>query len=105
MFVSEKAIIGKNVVIREGVIIEDNVVIGDNCYIDYNAIIKSGVQIGSDSFIGAGCILGEFLGDFFDSFEVKNHPTQIGKNEMLYCSRIFCGMSLAESVIILIRAM
>ena len=91
--ISKRAKIGKNVIIKEGVIIEDNVVIGDNCYIDYNAIIKSNVVLGDHSFVGAGCILGEFLNDFFSSFSNVNHPLRIGKHAVIRSQSILYGNS------------
>lgn len=91
--ISEKAKIGKNVIIKEGVIIEDNVVIGDNCYIDYNAIIKENVTLGSDSFIGVGCIIGEVLGDFFENYHNVPHPLLIGNNALIRSQSIIYGGS------------
>lgn len=89
--ISDKARIGKNVVIKPGVVIEDNVTIGDNCYMDYGAIIKENVVVGNNCFIGARCILGEFLGDFFKTRENKNHELIIGDNAVIRSETIIYG--------------
>ncbi|GAB1367040.1 N-acetyltransferase [Candidatus Cloacimonadaceae bacterium] len=64
-YVSEKAIIGKNVSIGKGAIIYDNVEIGDNCFIGPYAIIgeptmdyyRSADRIGKKTTIGANSII------------------------------------------------
>lgn len=91
--ISKKAFIGNNVIIKEGVIIEDNVVIEDNCYIDYGSIIKKSVKIGKNSFIGARCILGEFLGEFFQNRENNNPELIIAENAIIRSDSIFYGGS------------
>lgn len=91
MGISKKAKIGKNVILKDGVIIEDDVIIGDNSYIDYNTIIRNGVEIGEHAFIGANCILGEFLSDFCSDFECKKHPLKIGKNAIIRSGSIIYG--------------
>lgn len=91
MNIAPSARIGKDVTIREGVIIEDNVVIGDHCYLDYNAVIKANVTLGENSFVGAQCILGEFLFDFFDGRENCCHPLVIGPNALLRSGTIIYG--------------
>ena len=93
MDIAKTARIGKNVTIRSGVIIEDNVVIGDNCYIDYGAIIKANVTLGEDSFVGAQCILGEFLYDFFEDRQNKAHPLSIGPRALIRSGSILYGDS------------
>lgn len=89
--ISKSAIIGKNVTIKEGVIIEDNVQIGDNCYIDYNTIIRANVQLGDDSFVGAQCILGELLYDFFAEKQNTCHPLHIGASSLIRSGSIIYG--------------
>lgn len=84
-------IIGKNVTLKENVIIGRNVVIEDDVYIDYGAIIKDNVHIKRGSFIGARCILGEFLYDFFNDKKNKEHKLIIGKNSIIRSDSIIYG--------------
>ena len=72
--------IGQDVTIKEGVIIGDKVIIEDNVYIDYGCIIRENVHIKKGSFIGARCILGEYLMDFYKDRTNKLHPLIIGEN-------------------------
>ena len=83
--------IGENVTIKEGCILEDNIVIGDNVYIDYGVIIHSNVTIDEDTFIGARCILGEYVADFYDGGEYGEHPLHIGKNSLIRSESIIYG--------------
>lgn len=83
--ISEKAII------KEGVIIGENVTIEDNVYIDYGTIIRDNVHIKKDTFIGARCILGEYLVDFFEERKNKNHKLIIGKNSLIRSETIIYG--------------
>lgn len=91
--ISEKACIGKDVVIKDGVVIEDNVTVEDGCYIDYGAVIKENVTVGKNSFIGAQCILGEFLQDFFAQKSNQPHPLKIGEQALLRSGTILYGDS------------
>ena len=83
--ISDKAII------KEGVIIGDNVVIEDGVYIDYGAIIRDNVWIKKGTFVGARCILGEYLIDFLDEYENKIHPLVIGENSVIRSETIIYG--------------
>ncbi|MBW9157000.1 acyltransferase [Clostridium tagluense] len=83
--------IGKNVVIKEGTIIGENVTIEDDVYVDYACIIKDNVHIKQGTFVGARCILGEFLVDFFDDMKNKNHPLIIGRNSIIRSETIIYG--------------
>ena len=91
MGISKKARIGNNVTIKDGVIIEDDVVIGDDSYIDYNAIIRNGVEIGKHAFVGANCVIGEFLADFCKDFKPKTHFLRIGDNATIRSGSIIYG--------------
>lgn len=82
---------GKNITIKENVIIGNNVKIEDDVYIDYGVIIKDNVHIKKGSFIGARCILGEFLGDFFYDKKNKVHPLIIGENAIIRSESIIYG--------------
>lgn len=83
--------ISKSAIIKEGVIIGDNVIIEDNVYIDYGAIIKDNVHIKRGTFIGARCIIGEYVVDFFDDFKNKKHPLVIGRNSLIRSETIIYG--------------
>lgn len=83
---------GKNVIIKEGTIIGNNVVIEDNVYIDYRCIIRDNVTIKKNSKIGANCILGEYLGDFFENPEKDYcHPLVIGENSVIRSNTVIYG--------------
>lgn len=86
--------IGQNVIMKEGVRIGENVVIGDNVYIDYNTIIRDGVTIKSGTTIGANCILGEYLKDFYDSRIEKKHPLVIGEDSIIRSGTVIYGDTL-----------
>lgn len=58
-YVSDKAIVGKNVKIGIGCIIEGNVEIGDNTEIHHNVVIRTGSKIGKNCTIFSGTIIGE----------------------------------------------
>ncbi|WP_029323430.1 N-acetyltransferase [Butyrivibrio sp. AE3004] len=83
--------IGNNVTIKAGCILEDNIVLGDNTYIDFGTIIHSNVEIGENTVIGARCILGEYLVDFYEDRINKNHKLEIGKNSLIRSETIIYG--------------
>ena len=83
--------IAKTATIKEGVIIGENVTIEDNVYIDYGAIIKDNVHIKEGTFVGAQCILGEYLADFLDDKVNKKHPLVIGRNSVIRSKTIIYG--------------
>ena len=83
--------IGENVTIMDGVIIGDNVIIEDNVYIDYYAIIRNNVHIKKGSFIGARCILNEYLVDFIDERKNNTHSLVVGENSVIRSETIIYG--------------
>ena len=85
---------GKNVVMQQGVIIGENVVIEDDVYLDYGSIIRDNVHIKKGTFIGARCIIGEYLGDFFTDKKNKEHKLIIGKNSVIRSDNIIYGDSI-----------
>lgn len=85
---------GKNVTIKEGVIIGENVIIEDDVYIDYGCIIRDNVHIKKGTFIGARCILGEYLVDFFEDRINKKHPLIIGENSLIRSETIIYSDNL-----------
>lgn len=84
---------GENVIIRNNCIIEDDVFIGSNTYIDNNTIIYSGVSLGNDSNVGANCVLGEHLMDFYENRQNHGHTLNIGDRALLRSGTIVYGAS------------
>ncbi|MVX65096.1 N-acetyltransferase [Clostridium chromiireducens] len=87
----ERCIISNTTTVKENVIIGKNVIIEDNCYIDYGVIIRDNVHIKKGSFIGARCILGEYLMDFYSNKMNKVHPLIIGENALVRSDTIIYG--------------
>lgn len=83
--------ISKSAIIKDNVIIGENVIIEDNVYIDYGAIIKDNVHIKKGSFIGARCILGEYLYDFFENKNNNIHKLIIGEESIIRSGTIIYG--------------
>ena len=80
--ISEKVKFGANVCLGHSVIIEDDVCIGDNVYIEDNSIIRNGVRIGEFSHIGAFCVLGEHLMDWYQGHSSSEHPLVVGAHAL-----------------------
>lgn len=59
-FVSDKAVIGRNVKIGVGCVIEGNVVIGDDTEIHHNVVIRNKTKIGRRCMIHSGVVIGEY---------------------------------------------
>jgi acetyltransferase-like isoleucine patch superfamily enzyme len=89
--INSTARIGQNVTIKEGTIIGENVIIEDDVYLDYGCIIRDNVHIRKGSFIGARCILGEYLMDFYKNKENKKHPLVIGENSLIRTENVIYG--------------
>ena len=93
----DNVILGDNVEIGEGSCVEagcvigNNVKIGCNVYIDYGAIIRDNVLIDNRGKIGARCILGEYLADFYETGKNDNHLLKIGKNALIRSESIIYG--------------
>ncbi|MBU3179276.1 N-acetyltransferase [Clostridium estertheticum] len=87
-------IISDTAMIKENVIFGDNVIIEANCYIDYGVIIRDNVHIKKGSFIGARCILGEYLMDFYADRINKVHPLVIGENALIRSDTIVYGETI-----------
>ncbi|WP_300384178.1 acyltransferase [Clostridium sp.] len=81
---------GNNVTIKEGAIIGNNVILEDDVYIDYNCIIRDNVTIKKGTKIGANCIIGEYLMDFYTG-AAGNHPLTIGENSIIRSQTIIYG--------------
>ena len=74
-----------------GVILGDDVIIEEDVYIDYYCIIRDHVRIGRGSYIGARCILGEYLADFVNRRERNPHPLTIGEGAVIRSETIIYG--------------
>lgn len=86
--------IGENVVIKSGCIIGDNVVLEDGVFVDYNVIVRNYVTIKAGGNIGVGCILGEYLADFYTNRESKNYPLTIGQKSIIRSQTVIYANSI-----------
>ncbi|MBR6432386.1 MAG: acyl-[Muribaculaceae bacterium] len=77
-YISENAMIGKNVTIGPFVTIDENVVIGDGTIIDSNAVIHSGARIGDNCHIHSGAVISDIPQDL--KFQGEDSLTIIGNN-------------------------
>lgn len=89
--ISKTAQIASDAIISEGAFIGENVVIESGSFIDIGCIIRDNVHIGKNSRIGARCILGEYLYDFYGDLENKYHPLVIGDNALIRSETIIYG--------------
>lgn len=89
--IQENVIIGSNTKIQDGSIICSDSKIGEDSYIDFGVIIRENVVIGKNAFIGARCILGEYLVDFIDNRDKQTHATIIGDNAVIRSETIIYG--------------
>lgn len=83
--------IGNNVIIKSGCIIGDNVVLEDGVFIDYNVLIRNNVTVKKAGTVGARCILGEYLADFYADRTDKNHSLIIGEKAVIRSDTIIYG--------------
>lgn len=89
--IHQSVTLGQYITIKEGVIIGKNVTIEDDVYIDYGCIIRDNVHIKKGCFIGARCILGEYLMDFYIDKTNKVHPLVIGENALIRTENVIYG--------------
>lgn len=87
----ENVRIGAGVVICDYCVIGNNVVIEDNAYLDCAVIVRDNVTISDGSTIGARCILGEYLVDFYKERINKGHSLTIGSNSLIRSETIIYG--------------
>lgn len=65
-------------------IIEDGVSIGEDCVIESNCMIKRGVVLGSNSYVGVGCIIGERqIANVSDAKKTRKRELHIGNGALL----------------------
>lgn len=91
VILGENVEVGEQVVIKDGCFIGDNVVLCNNVYVDYDVIIRDNVTIKERGTIGAKCVLGEYLADFYDDRNNKCHPLLIGANALIRSETIIYG--------------
>lgn len=89
--IASSAQIALSAIICDNVIIGDNVVIEENVFIDVGCIIRDNVHIGKGTRVGARCILGEYLQDFYEELNCKPHPLYIGTNALIRSETIIYG--------------
>ncbi len=85
--------IADSATIQPGVIIGDNVTIEENVFLDFGVIVRDNVHIKKNSKIGARCILGEYLADFYVDCVNGDHPLVIGENAIIRSETIIYGDS------------
>lgn len=79
--VSDKAQIGKDVIINAYAIIEDDVIIGDNCVIGPHSVIQKFTKLGSNNKLDPHVVLGGLAQDI--SFDILNETwVEIGDNNI-----------------------
>jgi UDP-N-acetylglucosamine acyltransferase len=71
-FISETAIIGKNVTVGPGAVIEAGCEVGDGCEIRAHAVITGGAQLGERNQVGYGAIIGAEPQDLAFRPEIKS---------------------------------
>lgn len=91
VIIGDNVVVGDNCVIKSGCIIGDNVIIGEETYLDYGVIVRNNVELKGYGKVGARCILGEYLVDFFQEKEYGNHPLVIGVNALIRSESIIYG--------------
>lgn len=89
--IAASAKIAPSAIICDNVYIGENVTIGENVFLDIGCIIRDNVTIGKGSKIGARCILGEHLQDFYEDITNKNHPLIIGEDALIRSETIIYG--------------
>ncbi len=77
--------------IMSDVVLGDNIVIEEDVYIDHYCIIRDNVHLKKGCTVGANCILGEYLADFYDSRTAFNHPLVIGERALIRSGTIIYG--------------
>ncbi len=113
--ISPDIVLPEDVIIGNNVLIENNVEIGERCkicdgtilcansrigagsYLDFSVILRENVTLGADSFVGARCILGEYLVDFMEDRDMQHHETVIGAHAFIRSGTIIYGDNVIET--------
>ncbi len=77
-YVSEKAQIGKNVIIDPFAYIDDDVIVGDGCHIMTHAVLLSGTKLGQSCRVFPGAVVGAIPQDL--KFKGEKTTVEIGNN-------------------------
>ena len=105
-FISDKAKLGKNIILAKNIIIEDEVTIGDNCRIGYNVVIRKGTIIGNNVRIDDNTVIGKYpmrasLSIFKEETDLQLSSTHIGDNCLIGANTvIYLGSSISNNVLI-----
>ncbi len=89
--IAATAKIASSAIISDGVYIGENVVIEEGVFLDIGCIIRDNVIVGKNSRVGARCILGEYLQDFYQDLENRAHPLVVGENALIRSETIIYG--------------
>ncbi len=89
--IGEHVQIAPTAVISDDVIIGNDVVIEEGVFIDTGCIIRDHVRIEKGTRVGARCILGEYLQDFYENLKNGYHPLVIGENSLIRSETIIYG--------------
>jgi len=103
-FISDKAKLGKNIILDKNVIIEDNVTIEDNCRIGHNVVIRKGTIIGNNVRIDDNTVIGKYpMRASLSIFKEESNlpPTHIGDNCLIGANTvIYIGSTISNNVLI-----
>lgn len=92
--IGDEAIVGEHVTICDGTIIAAGSVVEENVYLDFGVILRENTRIGEGSFIGARCIVGEYLADFMKDRIPPRYETIIGRGSILRSETIVYGKNV-----------
>lgn len=90
--IADSVKLGDNVNIGYHCIIEDNVILGDNVTVDSGTVIRKNTSVGNGGYIGANCIIGEHLMDYFKGAD-NQYSLNIGENALIRSNSIIYGAS------------
>jgi len=103
-FISDKAKLGKNIILDKNIIIEEDVTIGDNCRIGYNVVIRKGTTIGNNVRIDDNTVIGKYpMRASLSIFKEESNlpPTSIGDNCLIGANTVvYIGSYISNNVLI-----
>ena len=95
--ISDKTILGKNVIVDSYVVIEDGVVIGDGVHLQSHCVVKSGTTIGDNTVVHSFAVLGDAPQDI--SYKGQETFLIIGENCIIRESSVIHKGSAKEDFI------